>query len=93
MTLSSVSSAGMALLGLATAGGWAALAGLAQAIGVGAILGSWGVVLYALVGAAVWNRFARPAEERDLAERFGEPYERYRAKVPCWRPALRPYRA
>lgn len=53
MTLSSVSSAGMALLGLATAGWWAALAGLAQAIGVGAILGSWGVVLYALVGAAV----------------------------------------
>ncbi|GMU67439.1 MAG: hypothetical protein AMXMBFR36_37130 [Acidobacteriota bacterium] len=68
------------------------LAGLAQAIGVGAILGSWGVVLYALVGAAVWNHFARPAEERDLAERFGEPYERYRATIPCWRPARRPYR-
>jgi protein-S-isoprenylcysteine O-methyltransferase Ste14 len=67
------------------------LAGLAQAIGVGAILGSWAVALYALIGAAVWNAFARPAEERDLALRFGEPYQRYRAAIPCWRPSRRPY--
>jgi len=68
------------------------MAGLAQAIGVGAILGSWAVALYALIGAGVWNTFARPAEERDLALRFGEPYERYRAAIPCWRPSRRPYR-
>jgi protein-S-isoprenylcysteine O-methyltransferase Ste14 len=59
------------------------LAGLAQAVGVGLVLGSWAVVLYALVGAGVWNGFARPAEERDLAERFGAAYERYRATIPC----------
>lgn len=67
------------------------VAGLAQAIGVGLVLGSWAVVLYALVGAGVWNAFARPAEERDLAARFGAAYERYRAAIPCWRPTLRPF--
>jgi protein-S-isoprenylcysteine O-methyltransferase Ste14 len=67
------------------------VAGLAQAIGVGLVLGSWAVVLYALTGAWVWNCFARPAEERDLAERFGGAYERYRATIPCWRPSLRPF--
>lgn len=61
------------------------VAGLAQGVAVGIYLGSWPVVVYALLGAPVWNWFVRPWEEADLLERFGEDYARYRETVPCWR--------
>jgi protein-S-isoprenylcysteine O-methyltransferase Ste14 len=70
-----------------------ALAGLGQGVAVGVGLGSWTVVAYALLGSAIWNWIVRPAEEADLAARFGEPYERYRASVRCWRPRGDAYRA
>lgn len=63
-----------------------ALAGLGQGVAVGVGLGSWSVVAYALLGSAIWNWIVRPAEEADLAARFGAPYERYRTSVRCWLP-------
>lgn len=66
-----------------------AIAGIAQAVGVGLVLGSWPVGLYALCGAIYWDRLVRPYEEADLAERFGAAYEEYRARVDCWVPRLR----
>lgn len=70
-----------------------AVAGIAQAIGVGFMLGSWLVVAYALCGAVYWNALVRPSEEADLATRFGDEFERYRGSVRCWWPRLVPVAA
>lgn len=63
-----------------------AVAGIAQGIAVGLILGSWLVVLYALSGAVFWHYLVRPDEEADLRRRFGEEYVYYQKKVRCWIP-------
>lgn len=70
-----------------------AVVAVAQAGAVGIWFGSWLVLLYAFAGGAVWNWILRPAEERDLVARFGEPYARYRDAVPCWRVRLQGYDA
>lgn len=62
-----------------------AVAGIAQGVAMGLVWGSLSVVVYAFAGIAAWQLLVRPREERDLAERFGADYERYRAAVPCWR--------
>jgi protein-S-isoprenylcysteine O-methyltransferase Ste14 len=67
-----------------------ALGGLGVAAGVGLARGSAVTLLYAVAGGVLWHLVARPMEERDLAARFGPPYERYRAAVRCWWPG-RPY--
>ncbi len=67
-------------------------AGILQGLAVALILGSPAVALYALAGATAWQVIARPAEEGDLAARFGEAYVRYRSEVPLWLPRLRPWR-
>jgi len=63
-----------------------AVAGIAQGVAVGLLCGSWLVIVYALCGSLVWNDLIRPWEEKDLAARFGDEYERYRARVSCWIP-------
>ncbi|KZX20319.1 methyltransferase family protein [Rathayibacter tanaceti] len=63
-----------------------AVAGIAQGVAVGMLLSSWLVVLYALLGAVVWNQAVRPLEEADLVARFGSDFERYRSRVRCWVP-------
>lgn len=65
------------------------LSGLTQALAVGLWLGSWTTLAYVLVGGLLWDRFVRPAEERDLAALFGAEYDEYRARVRCWVPRLR----
>ncbi len=66
-----------------------AIAGIAQGIGVGLVLHSLPVVVYAVAGAMLWQFCLRPVEERDLLARHGASYEAYRRKVRCWWPALR----
>lgn len=63
-----------------------AVAGLAQGVGVALVLGSFSVLAYCAAGGMLWQWVARPIEEQDLEERFGEAYARYRREVPCWRP-------
>lgn len=70
-----------------------AVAGTVQGVAVGLILGSLLVIAYSVAGMILWHVFARPWEEEDLAERFGEPYEEYRRRVRCWIPRLKPYPA
>ena len=65
-----------------------AIGGLSQGIGVAVWLGAPAVLAYVAVGMAIWQWIARPWEERDLEERFGDRYRRYRAAVPCWLPRL-----
>ncbi|WP_144750247.1 methyltransferase family protein [Curtobacterium pusillum] len=63
-----------------------ALAGITQGVGVGLLLSSWMVVVYALAGSIVWNCIVRPLEEADLEHRFGDDFRRYAARVRCWVP-------
>lgn len=70
-----------------------ALAGITQGVAVGLAVGSWLVVVYALVGSAIWNWMVRPHEEADLDARFGDEYVRYRRGVRCWIPRLTPWPA
>lgn len=64
-----------------------AVCGAAQTVGVGLIVGSWTVIVVGIAGACIWNVVIRPAEEADLAARFGTSYERYCADVRCWIPS------
>ncbi|MEB4615931.1 isoprenylcysteine carboxylmethyltransferase family protein [Leucobacter sp. M11] len=66
-----------------------AVAGIAQGVGVGLLLGSWLVVGYAVCGSLFWHVLIRPREEQDLLERFGEPYRAYRGRVRVWLPIRR----
>lgn len=63
-----------------------AVAGVAQGVAVGLVLGSWLVVVYALCGSLIWNWAIRPHEEADLETRFGAEFAAYRRRVPCWVP-------
>lgn len=65
-----------------------ALAGIAQGIAIGWLLGSYAVIGYAITGAFVWHWFVRPVEEHDLTMRFGESYRQYQANVRLWIPTL-----
>lgn len=67
-----------------------ALAGITQGVGVGLLMSSWMVVVYALAGSLVWNYAIRPHEEADLARAFGDDYRAYARAVRCWVPRLRP---
>lgn len=65
-----------------------AVAGIAQGVSVGLMLGSWLVIVYALTGSLIWNAIVRPLEEADLEERFGAEFDEYRRRVSCWVPRL-----
>ncbi|MEV8339191.1 isoprenylcysteine carboxylmethyltransferase family protein [Leucobacter sp. NPDC077196] len=63
-----------------------ALAGVAQAVGIGCMLGSWLVIVYALAGSLIWNWVVRPSEEADLRARFGADFDAFEREVACWLP-------
>jgi protein-S-isoprenylcysteine O-methyltransferase Ste14 len=49
------------------------------------------LLIAAAVYVATLAAFGRMVEEPRLAQRFGAPYDEYRAHVPAWRPRLTPY--
>jgi protein-S-isoprenylcysteine O-methyltransferase Ste14 len=65
-----------------------AVAGIVQGVAIGLLVSSWLVIGYAIAGSVLWNYAVRPHEERDLEERFGEEFRRYRETVRCWIPIL-----
>lgn len=70
-----------------------AVAGCAQGAAVGLLMSSWLVVVYAVLGSLLWNYAARPLEEADLEQRFGDEFLRYWDAVRCWVPRLQRYGA
>ncbi len=65
-----------------------ATAGIIQGLAIGWYFGSFGILLYSLLGAHIWHWFVRPVEEKDLTSRFGEAYRDYQASVGLWVPKL-----
>ena len=63
-----------------------AVAGACQTIGVGMWIGAWTPIAAAAVGGVFWHFVIRPAEEADLAARFGADYIAYRERVGVWLP-------
>ncbi|MGQ0542687.1 MAG: methyltransferase family protein [Blastocatellia bacterium] len=68
-----------------------ALSGVGQGLAVALFLGSPLVVVYALMGSAIWQLIFRPLEEDDLEARFGDAYRKYKKAVICWLPRTRRY--
>jgi protein-S-isoprenylcysteine O-methyltransferase Ste14 len=66
-----------------------AIAGIGQGIAIAIVFQSVPILIYSALGALVWHLVVRPAEERDMAQRFGQPYEIYRRQVSCWIPSFR----
>ncbi len=67
-----------------------AIAGIGQGLAVSVVFQSLPILTYSVLGALVWHLVVRPSEERDMVQRFGEPYENYRRQVSCWLPTFRP---
>ena len=68
------------------------LAVVASVLGQAMLLGSLGLLLYAVAVWATTAAFVRWYEEPVLLERYGDDYERYRHAVRAWLPRLRPWR-
>ncbi len=68
-----------------------AVTGLFLGAMVGWWLGSWSMLGTVVVGGLLWHGFVRPIEEKDLYERFGEPYMNYCNRIRCWIPAWPPH--
>ena len=62
------------------------LAGILQGIAVGWFMGSYSVIVYAILGAFVWHLLVCPVEEKDLQKRFGDRYLQYQQAVGLWIP-------
>lgn len=65
-----------------------AVAGLLQGFGIALLYGSPLLIAYVLAGGILWNTIARPVEERDLEQRFGDAYRAYRKQIRCWIPTF-----
>lgn len=66
-----------------------AIAGIGQGLAIAIVFQSVPILIYSFLGALVWHLVVRPSEERDMSQRFGEPYEVYRRQVSCWMPKFR----
>ncbi len=65
-----------------------AVAGLAQGLGIALLHGSPLLIAYVFTGGVLWDTIARPMEERDLEQRFGDAYRAYRHRIRCWLPTF-----
>ncbi len=66
-----------------------AIAGIGQGIAISIVFQSVPILVYSLLGAFVWHLVVRPFEEQDMLKRFGDSYQSYRQRVPCWLPRFR----
>jgi len=68
-----------------------AISGIGQAISISIMTSSIHILIYALLGAILWEFVVRPLEEQDMTKRFGKEYSEYKAKVKCWIPSFRKF--
>jgi protein-S-isoprenylcysteine O-methyltransferase Ste14 len=68
------------------------IAAIGLGIAIGVVLGSVPVLAYITLSLLIWYAIVRPAEERDLAARFGDSWADYARSVRAFRPRLTPYR-
>lgn len=61
--------------------------------GEGLLFRSAAILVYAAAFVALHLFYIPLSEERDLEERFGEPYSRYKRNVPRWIPRLTPWQS
>jgi len=66
---------------------------LLQGYAIGLYFGSPLLLFYVYTGTLMWNYGARPWEEKDLEAKFGEEFLRYKRKVRCWIPSIRPFKS
>lgn len=69
-----------------------AISALGQGAAIGTALGSLPVLLYVVIGGVWWYAFARPREEKHLAQKYGQKWKRYQREVRALMPRLTPYR-
>lgn len=69
------------------------VAGLVQGLASALLFGSLAVAIYVVIGGFIWQRLVRPAEEAELAAKFGAEFAAYRAAVRCWWPTRSRYRS
>ena len=69
-----------------------AISGIGQGLLIGLFIGSPLVLLYALMGGAIWQMIFRPLEELDLLKNFGADYKQYQQNVRCWIPRFTKYK-
>ena len=62
-----------------------------QIVALGIALGSVPVIAYAASALVGWYFLIRRREERELVERFGGRFDRYREHVRAFRPRFTPY--
>lgn len=68
------------------------IATIGLGVSIGVALGSVPVLAYTAISFLMWYVLVRGPEERDLAERFGDSWNRYARNVRGFRPRLTPYR-
>ena len=65
-----------------------AIAGIGQGISISILFGSIHILIYTMIGGVLWQFVVRPLEEKDMIERFGNDYLKYKNIVKCWIPKI-----
>lgn len=63
-----------------------AIAGIGQGLSISILFWSIHILIYTIIGAILWQFVVRPLEEKDMIERFGNDYLKYKNRVKCWIP-------
>lgn len=66
-----------------------AVAGIGQGLSISILFWSIHILIYTIIGAILWQFVIRPLEEKDMIERFGNDYLKYKGRVKCWIPKVK----
>lgn len=65
-----------------------AIAGIGQGLSISILFWSIHILVYTIIGAILWHFVVRPVEEKDMLQRFGNDYLKYKNTVKCWIPKI-----
>lgn len=69
-----------------------AVAGMGQGLSIALLFCSLHLVIYTLLGGLLWHFVVRPIEEKNMLNRFGSEYQKYRSRVKLWFPNTRKFK-